>query len=802
MRLQAEDDEEQRQIDILLEELQLATEAPALLSAPEGTVLHTCAVETGVGPALAHLCVALEKCLFFGAGGAAPDFWEILWQAGRHDFPAAAGFFFLEESSTARCAIPGTDNYDGVIAQGAASVDNLVLCGNASSLPGTGDNFSAVVSSLMRVQTGHGRCRAWARGLLGLEGMSTAETELRKAAAAAAMLRYTAGVAATSTTNVIDNSGGVVVKKAAVSDDVDLVAATADTSSRHDASESTSNDPSTASDDPDAGGGSSSGSGDRSSVKPAPTHDTTIHVDKGDYDQSSLMPRDRPHRLLPPHLLPLWLRPGSQGASILDYICACLGSFQGRLIERGLSVRSSLDHAWLDQENIAAITTYTWPRFPRELLRCFVRGAGLLSVDGEYAPVADPTIESEGGIAGNGSLVLIGPNGCQIRRLLCRTDDYGISVADDESCPAAGAATDNNGESLGVPVGDRGDLDATKPILEVPPDKTVEPTMVKPVETSMAPFVPCWCLIVPVSPQNRAEKRIAYYCQGEGVLPPFRGWRATDAPDMPAPLLVFGKHSEGGALSAEGVNSESRTDAGEEEEVAGRPFRAAEAAIGLNLSETDPTVDAAGTRTAGDAASIEVFQTTIAQPVMNPTLSARRGSAAYVAADGNCAGAGDLGTEETSAAHSSVHQIAPFRRRKRRRPPERHDSARISSCNNSDVDGGANAMLRIVSPKLPHALDNHVGNETSLTRAGGSVGQDTEGHDFARSRIRAEGGVTNMNGLGEEESEENQDLTSFEAERWRLPEPFGELLVRTERIRQLIVEKAEASLSTPTNNVG
>lgn len=471
-------DDEQRQIDILIEQLQQSIEAPELHSAPSGTVLHTGATEAEVGPALNHVCVSLEKCLFFGAKGSAPDFWWIIERAGRLNTGSADA-----KPDGTRSSGGVTDSTEHIIATNRKSDAGLAAIDGTAEVvkDSSPEPLALTVSGLTHVQTGHGRCRAWARALLGLDG-TNAQEELQRVSEAVIQederlvetyeIDYRKG--ARNVRGSLQGSDGGILSGINV---------------KHA--------------DPDAGGGGSSIASDPRATSRDEKRDA-ITLSKDHF--------------------PLWLRPGPQGASILEDLCTIFRDFQSRLNEKGLSVRPSLDHAWLDHENIAAATTYTWPRFPREELRCTVRGAGLVDANGEYSPA--PTLEEDDVGDRSFKLTLVGPNGCHISRLDCVLEDEVIE-------PPAGHGTNlsqESGES-------EGDVKRKKAAMEE------ELNVAAIFGNASLPTPEVWCLTVSVGPGQ--GRRVAYSCLGDGVLPPSRGWLAADVTLMPPPLLGFATNTSG-----------------------------------------------------------------------------------------------------------------------------------------------------------------------------------------------------------------------------------------------------------------
>ena len=691
--LQAESaaDDEQWQIDALLEELRLAMEAPDLQSAPSGTVLHTDATEAGVGPALSQVFVTLEKCLFFGAKGSAPDFWWVLRRVGGTNL-CSSNAEVTGIRSSGGVTTDGVDQVKATVQPdpGPAAVDGTLIRETAEAKEGSvPECLVFTVSELTRVHTGHGRCRAWTRGLLGLDG-AVVEKALQRAAGVAA--HFVGGLANPSAQEAWnDGAEGVNGNPGSV------VSVRGKVDTHHDGLKSGVNAKQA---DPDAGGGSSVASDPR--VTPA-----------DDNRDGSASP--------PPGNLPLWLRPGPQGVSILEDLCKFCRDFQTRLNERGLSVRPSLDHAWLDQENIAAATTYTWPRFPREELRCSVRGAGLAAANGEYSPVTTEKYE-----IGRSSLKLVGPNDCQISHR-----DYPLgadlivspaTLSNDLSQKPGDTASDDEGEGT--------TLDETSSVAAG-------------TGTAMPPLTArVWCLMAPVGPGQR--RRVAYSCLGDGALPPSRGWRAADVTELPSPLLGFATHTDG-----------EMHFSGSENPTAKEKKEASEAMFGSAV----PVV------------------------VENPALAdftKARGPVKEL--DASAAGFASVGMygDGLDSAGSAVH---PRRRRKRRRPPGRAIVADVDTATKTVGAVFAREISFPLAPlgNAPHSASGSSGGATAnIAEAGG------EREGFCTDTL-------SRNEVNDLDANERR----FRAERWTLPAPSGELLLRAERTRELQCQATEVKSYPP-----
>lgn len=664
-------DDEQRQIDILIEELQQSIEAPELHSAPSGTVLHTGATEAEVGPALNYVCVALEKCLFFGAKGSAPDFWWIIKRAGRLNTWSAD-----TKPDGTRSSGGVTDSPEHMIATSRKSDVGLAAAGGTAELvkDSSPEPLALTVSELTHVQTGHGRCRAWARALLGLDG-ADAQEELQRVSEAVIQEEerlvetYAMDYRKEGLRNMKGDvrAGSIQGSDSGVSSGINVKHA-----------------------DPDAGGGGSSiTSNPRATSRDEKRDAITLSKDN----------------------LPLWLRPGPQGASILEDLCRIFRNFQTRLYEKGLSVRPSLDHAWLDHENIAASTTYTWPRFPREELRCTVRGAGLVNANGEYSPAYALGEDDVGD--GSFKLTLVGPNDCQICRRDCLLGDELI-----ESPAGHGTnLSQESGENAGHDKREKATMEEELKVAAI-------------FGTTCPPTPEVWCLTVPVGPGQ--SRRIAYSCLGNGVLPPSRGWRAADVTLMPPPLLGFATHTNGESCSG-----------GE-----------------------DPTTEGGG----GEASEGTFEPVVMSFTGNSPPVVTKRGWNVSGAAVAQTEACGDELVKLGSTGH-------PRRWRKRRRPPER------SVVFDVDVAIATNGVTSNGKAFIPIEETRGKLSDSAFRLSDGAVAEAGEGF---RAASPSSVEVDNL-------EEERQ----FMAERWTLPAPSGELLLRAERTRELLCRAAEVKNRAP-----
>lgn len=698
-------DDEQRQINILLEELQLALESPSLLSAPQGTVLHTGAVETGVGPALSQLCIALEKCLFFGADDSTPDFWWAIRQACDEDDPALA----------AACDAPGglgseRREGDDTTCGGLNSSTTWTTPDDAlAACEGKAEALTSIVCRLTHVYTGHARCRAWARGLLGLDGTSV-ERELRRAAEVAAKHGITRQVVADMISG--ENEQALSVTASMGDSTCEQTECAGVGLSNDGGTSSLTDDQFDVKESVPDGRSGRDGSKIASAVRGVPC------IDKHDHHSTQQTPG----------ALPVWLRPGLQGASILDGVCKLMGEFSGRLKEKGLSVRPSLDHAWLGQENIAAVTTYSWPRFPRERLRCYVRGAGLSLANGTYSPV-----ELDEGESG-GSLALVGPNGCQIYRQVHAAVGYDAPVAKSALARNVGVAGEENKRAV---VGEASCvLDESRTAATAP-------------EVVPAPTAQLWCLFVPS--ESALDKRSAYYSLGDGTLPPSRGWRAADMAEMPAPVLGFATHSDGD-LNGSGRDGENEALAIEEEQTCETKFNPA-----VQLAKDN--METAGYTAADPSGDGGVVSSTAAAIESSMEMEV---------------GGGNLGRAPSTGQSR--------RRRKRRRPPEvtavcvvEEDTAAVAA-----GDQHPNDFVEISCQEAASV-------NTSCSDNWGALGLRSNAPDDepcqARDRLVNAGTCSTGAGL---HVDGDEDIAAFKAERWTLPAPSGELLLRAERTKELL----------------
>lgn len=723
-------------------------ESPSLLSAPPpGTILHTGAAEKKHGLALSQLCVAFEKCLFFGAEGSMPDFWWVLgWSSG--GTTASGGgdggdFDYLSIDGHEQ----GADEEGGV--SGVSETNPL-------------EPLAATVNRLTRVHTGHARCRAWARGLLGLDGAS-AERELRRAAASVAQLvtRAAADELALHTKTEDGETGEL--------QGVDTISPSKE--------ETRANGSANLSDPDGRGGGGAGGGGAGSSnILHAPPAAATA-ADRGSVVPANENDDDCPS--FPPSpsttssLLPLWLRPDPKGASILDDVCRSLVEFSGRLEERGLSVRPSLDHAWLDQENLAAATTYTWPSFRRARLRCYVRGAGLLSVNGEYLPAETNDGEGEDEDTGdrNGTdfhgLTLVGPNGCKICCQACATAVGGNTAIPIAAIGGTTATPTLPKEATAKQPGGRSVANGDDSRVEMKSEDAhvlVETETTTTAPALVAPTFKLWCLLVPstAASSGLVAMRSAYFCLGDGPLPPSRGWRSTDTVEAPAPVLGFATQADDGGIVGAGSGhggDEHQAQTGEEEEAgATASFRPAVPPIDGN-NDVGPVMIADGCSALSGV--IEMESSTVVAAPSSVEVEALHGG-------------------ETAVGSAAVAWNGQFtRRRKRRRPPERIGGV-------APTVGRGSTKSVVVENDDP--AQGGVWSAYGDCRGGGGID--------CGSRGGREGGDTNATGgccnasadddRGADREGDNEAVATFKAERWRLPAPSGELLARVEGARELL----------------
>lgn len=708
-------------------------ESPSLLSVPpEGTVLHLGTAEREVGGALSHLCVALEKCLFFGAEGSMPDFWWVLDRASEGGAAGGGGSEGLTLDGE------GMDAGDGSGAKGGGGGSDI------RATKTTPEPLAASVHRLTRVHTGHARCRAWARGLLGMDGAS-AEAELRNAAASVAHL-------ATATTDE-------PAPRAETGDDQHEKVHAAGTALP--SVEDAQVDAIASESDPDAGGGvgRSVGMNSRAAAAAAAAVDLPSH-ERG-HDRSF-----SPPSVPPPSsssLLPLWLRSNAKGSSILDDVCRSLVAFSRQLDERGLSIRPSLDHAWLDQESLAAVTTYTWPRFRRARLRCYVRGAGLSAANGEYLPVGTGEGEgggNDGGVVCDRGLTLLGPNACKI----CRKARAAAAVDQKEEEFPAAVVSDTAANHLEESPADKGVSGSA--VTNEGIGTAAQATTTMAAAPPEAPVAQLWHLLVPAAGSSGIEAtRSAYFCLGDGPLPPSRGWRSTDEAGAPAPILRFATQADDdggfmGAGSERGGREDRRARVTGEE----RPeddtalFRAALPPVGVGVVMTEG-VSASGTavEAAGASAETEVIR------------------------------GGNTSAGPAEAAGRGRYK----RRRKRRRPAEGiEDAAGVIGRESPAGDELAVPQRRQAKGELL------VENESFLVKNGRGA-EARGGGGEGGGRDPAGGGCSNASadddrGAGCEGGD--GEVAAFKEERWRLPEPSGELLERVERSRELLQRTIEVQL--------
>lgn len=762
-------DDEQRQIISLLQELQLAMESPSLLTVPpEGTVLHLGAAEKEVGAAVSHLCVALEKCLFFGAEGSMPDFWWVLDRASEGDAASSAaaaaassgvgggggGFEGLNLDGKGKDVDDGSGVRDGA---GGSDI-------RATKSP---EPLAASIYRLTRVHTGHARCRAWARGLLGMDGAS-AEGELRKAAASVVHL--------SATRVTIDESAPCTETGDNQFEKADNAAGTALSSAQGGKVDARAGES-----DPDAGGGVGRSVGTKSPAAASATATATAAaagpVDLPTNELGHDRPFSPPPSMPPPSssLLPLWLRSNAKGSSILDDVCRSLVAFSRQLDERGLSVRPSLDHAWLDHESLAAVTTYTWPSFSRARLRCYVRGAGIPAANGEYSPAATGE-EGEGGTKYGGAmrdrgltLTLVGPNDCKICRKACATS------AGQKAALSAAVLGDPAADLLEEPAAENtSGCAATKEetgaaaqdIASFQEDDHSAPTALVPE----APVAQLWHLLVPEAGSSGpgAPTRSAYFCLGDGPLPPSRGWRSTDGADAPAPVLRFGTQADDDDSSLVGGARSGRGGGGEDHQQA------------QATGEEGWSDDTAVFRAALPPADVGVVATEGAS-----ALGAVVAAAGVPSADTEAIRGSSTPTGKAEAARRGRLN----RRRKRRRPAEGIEDAASAvgreslTCGELTIPKGRQAKGILVENESVSAESGCVAEA-----CGGGAGCGGKGPAGSDSNASADDDrVAGCEG-GDEA------VAAFKAERWRLPEPSGELLSRVEESRELLRRTIEVLL--------
>eukprot|EP00903_Cladosiphon_okamuranus_P008775 g8406.t1 len=741
-------DNEQRQIISLLQELQLAMESPSLLSAPpEGTVLYLGTADKDVDAALSHLCVALEKCLFFGAEGSMPDFWWVLDRASEDGTTPSSGGSGggvggggLEGPSV---EAKGNDVDDGKDDSGASHV-------RTAKPP---EPLAAGIHLLTRVRTGHARCRAWARGLLGIDG-AFAEGELRKVASSVVHL---------AATRAMPDEPALRVE---TGDNQPANVHAAGTALPSPAEENIG--ARTSESDPDAGGGVGRSLGTNFSAAGASAAPADLPANERGHDLPSSLP------LIPPHssLLPLWLRPNAKGSSILDDVCRSLVAFSRQLGKRGLSIRPSLDHAWLDRESLAAVTTYTWPSFHRTRLRCYVRGAGLSVVNGEYLPAGTGEgdgLGNGGGATSHHDLTLLGPNGCAIRRKA-----RGTSVGQRAALPAAvvedAAAdlievqefTDESISGHAIANGETGNAEALETTANLQQDGQAATAAPAAPEASVAHL---WHLLVPEADSSGpAATKSAYFCLGDGPLPPSRGWRSAGEAEAPAPVLRFATQADDGVFTAAGI----RRGAGENHDQ-------------VQFTEEEGSNDAALFRAALPLDDVGSVMTEGASAAVATAVVAAEASAETEA----------IGGSNTSVGPAEAAGRGRLKQRRKRRRPAEGLEASVSAAGRGSLAYGELAV-----PQARQAKVMSPENETIVAKSdaetcdgGGGGGGGCGGRD------RADGGsdasADNGRGAGCEGGDE--EVAAFMAERWRLPEPSGELLSRLEQSRELVHRAVEES---------
>eukprot|EP00752_Nemacystus_decipiens_P006456 g5814.t1 len=754
-------DDEQRQIISLLQELQLAMESPSLLSVPpEGTVLHLGAADKVSGAALSHLCVALEKCLFFGAEGSMPDFWWVLDRASEND---------TASSPATASGGGGGGGGDGAL-EGPSLDAKRKDVDNGKDGSGGRDGrvtrppepLAASIHRLTRVHTGHARCRAWARGLLGMNG-AAAEGELRKAAASVAHLATTRATPDESSHRA--ETGDNQSEKAHAAGTIPPSAEEGKVGAS--ARES----------DPDAGGGvgRSVGPSFPAAAGAAAGEAAATPVDLPTNSRG----RGRPSSPLPmpppASLLPLWLRSNAKGSSVLDDVCRSLVAFQRELDERGLSIRPSLDHAWLDQESLAAVTTYTWPRFRRAQLRCHVRGAGLAAANGEYLPAdadegkgkgegdGDGEGEGEGGgsddcVRSDHDLTLLGPNGCKICRKAHGTSGGRRAVLPAEVVVDAAARLSD--ESTADPISGRavtnGESETAILAIKTSAQQDCQAATTAPVG-SEAPVARLWHLLVPAAGSPGLEATSAYFCLGDGPLPPSRGWRSADDAGAPAPVLRFATQTDDGGFVSPGIGRGGRED----------PHR----------------VDAIEEESPDNTA---LFRAALPLPPVDAGVVATGGASA---ADAAVAAAGEHAV--TEAMHGRSTPVGPAkavgggrsrRGRKRRRPAAGVEAAVTAVVRESSAQQGLQAKLVMIEN------ESVVVNSDAETcgGSGGCGGRDDTGGGSNAS-------ADDDRGSGCEATGDDGAIAAFKAERWRLPEPSGELLAQVVRSKELLQRAIEES---------
>lgn len=752
-------DDEQRQMEILLQELQFAMASPSLLtSVPPGTVLHTGAVETGVAAAVDQLCVTLEKCIFFGAEGFAPDFWQLVWSAGVGGIDDVC-----EDEDSSSGAVENRPKLEGLATEStrrrpdsmtsvpceAASPDTtrgnsettqVIVSSTTKDAAGAPESLAINVSRLTQVHTGHGRCRAWARGLLGLDGAS-AGRELRGTLEAAAAAGDPLGT----------ETAGVKGKKNHNSEAILPMENQDEGELEHPGG------------DKDGGDDGPSGNVGEFSL--------TLHTVPVVGEDVGLVPvasNAWAH-------LPLWLRPGPRGGAFLDDLCRSLAGFQDRLIANGLSLRPSLDHAWLDKENIAAETTYTWPGFRREKLRCRVHGAGISAANGEYSPVK---MEESDGTSGNvkgdlRGLLLVGPGGCQIKchhihltlpSLKLSTDRVREKLAPSETIDATPfrvkPAPVSSANDDGADISKEAVIveEDTAPLPAVATNSAPSMTAKEAATASTPSLAQLWYLLVPLKEASEGLRtRNTYCCIGNGVLPPSRGWRAMDASDVPAPVFEFSTQDDG-ALDVEGGRREEdlTQKVGDQDDRPEAPF--CEAVL--------VTLDGFTTTRAEGSGGL----------VRSSIPTGERDASAEPIDDG------PIRRRLSSGASQSA------RRRKRRRPP---DIPTLSSTLEGALTGAHSA--EVSKRQTDEVVANtYVSSEevnsiaSSGTVSSGDLRAPSEALDAGPRRVHEESRKHRIDG--------DKASGTFKSESWELPPLSGEVLQRAKRTGEQLEQIAQVRI--------
>lgn len=267
-----------------------------------------------------------------------------------------------------------------------------------------------------------------------------------------------------------------------------------------------------------------------------------------------------------------------------------------------------------------------------------------------------------------------------------------------------------------------------------------------------------WHLLVSEAGSSGLEVEattIAYFCLGDGPLPPSRGWRPAGDAESPAPVLRFATQADDGGFVGAGSRRGGRED---------NPAQAIE-------EERSDDDDAALFRAALPPAGVG-----------GVVAEGAPASGTAVAAAGAPAEAGGVHGSNTSGGPAEATGRGRLkRRRKRQRPAE-------------GIEDAVRAVGR--EPPVHGELGTPQGHQAKgvLVETGSVIEESDaeacgDGSGGVGGGRRPPGGCSNASpdddrGAGCEGS--NEAVAAFKAERWRLPEPSGELLARLERSRELL----------------